>query len=54
MRAEIINYPMGALTAEGALIYDENVSGKRLALLMVPNGGRRIGRLRTACGREFP
>ena len=37
MRAEIIKYPMGALTAEGALIYDENVSGKRPALLMAPN-----------------
>jgi dienelactone hydrolase len=37
MRAEIIKYPMGAVTAEGALIYDENVSGKRPALLMAPN-----------------
>jgi dienelactone hydrolase len=37
MRAEIIKYPMGALTAEGALIYDENLSGKRPALLMAPN-----------------
>jgi dienelactone hydrolase len=37
MRAEIIKYPMGALTAEGALIYDENVSGKRPALLVAPN-----------------
>jgi dienelactone hydrolase len=37
MRAEIIKYPMGALTAEGALIYDKNVSGKRPALLMAPN-----------------
>jgi dienelactone hydrolase len=37
MRAEIIKYPMGALTAEGALIYDENVSEKRPALLMAPN-----------------
>jgi dienelactone hydrolase len=37
MRSEMIKYPMGALTAEGALIYDENVSGKRPALLMAPN-----------------
>ena len=37
MRTEIIKYPMGALTAEGALIYDENVSGKRPAVLMAPN-----------------
>jgi len=28
---------MGALTAEGALIYDENVSGKRPAVLLAPN-----------------
>ena len=37
MRAERIKYPMGALTAEGALIYDENVSGKRPAVLVAPN-----------------
>jgi dienelactone hydrolase len=37
MRAEKIKYPMGALTAEGALIYDENVSGKRPAVLLAPN-----------------
>ena len=37
MRAERIKYPMGALTAEGALIYDENVSGKRPAVLLAPN-----------------
>jgi dienelactone hydrolase len=36
MRAEIM-YPIRSLTAEGALIYDENVSGKRPALLMAPN-----------------
>jgi hypothetical protein len=41
MRAEIIKYPMGALTAEGALIYDENVSGKRPPLRRVPHPGRR-------------
>jgi dienelactone hydrolase len=37
MIAEKIKYPMGALTAEGALIYDEKVSGKRPAVLMAPN-----------------
>jgi dienelactone hydrolase len=37
MKVEKINYPMGALTAEGALIYDDKVSGKRPALLMAPN-----------------
>ena len=37
MRTDRIKYPMGALTAEGALIYDENVSGKRPAVLLAPN-----------------
>ena len=35
MRAQRIKYAMGALTAEGALIYDENMSGKRPAVLLV-------------------
>lgn len=57
MRSEMIKYPMGALTAEGALIYDENVSGKRPALLMAPNwmgmtdGAIERGRL-IAAGRH--
>ncbi len=37
MRVERIKSPMGALTAEGALIYDENVSGRRPAVLLAPN-----------------
>src|SRR5690349_8999030 len=37
MRVEKIKYPMGALTAEGALIYDENVSSPRPAVLLAPN-----------------
>jgi dienelactone hydrolase len=37
MKVEKIKYPMGALTGEGALIYDENISGKRPAVLMAPN-----------------
>jgi dienelactone hydrolase len=37
VQTERIKYPMGALTAEGALIYDENVSGKRPAVLLAPN-----------------
>src|SRR5271155_5063161 len=37
MKVEKIKYPMGALTAEGALIYEEKVSGKRPAVLMAPN-----------------
>jgi dienelactone hydrolase len=37
MKVEIIKYPMGGLTAEGALIYDEKVAGKRPAVLMAPN-----------------
>lgn len=37
MRVEMIRYPMGPLTAEGALVYEERVSGRRPALLMAPN-----------------
>ena len=37
MKAEKITYAMGALTAEGALIYDETISGKRPAVLVAPN-----------------
>ena len=42
MRAQRIKYPMGVLTAEGALIYDENVSGCGCS------GGYRPGRARAA------
>jgi len=34
MKVEKIKYLMGAVTAEGALIYDETISAKRPALLM--------------------
>jgi len=37
MKAETITYAMGALTAEGALVYDDKTSGKRPAVLMAPN-----------------
>jgi dienelactone hydrolase len=37
MHAEKIKYAMGSLTSEGALVYDDKVSGKRPALLMAPN-----------------
>jgi dienelactone hydrolase len=37
MKADKIKYPMGSLTAEGALVYEEKVSGKRPAVLMAPN-----------------
>jgi dienelactone hydrolase len=37
MKAEKIKYPMGSLTAEGAVVYDDNVGGKRPAVLMAPN-----------------
>jgi dienelactone hydrolase len=37
MKVEKIKYPMGSLTAEGALIYDEAAAGKRPAMLMAPN-----------------
>ena len=37
MKTELIKYGMGPLTAEGALVYDDSVSGRRPALLMAPN-----------------
>ncbi len=37
MKAEKIKYAMGKLIAEGALVYDDSVSGKRPAMLMAPN-----------------
>ncbi len=37
MKSEIITYPMGPLTAEGAFVYEESISGRRPALLMAPN-----------------
>ena len=37
MKVETIRYSMGALTAEGALVYADEVSGRRPALLMAPN-----------------
>jgi dienelactone hydrolase len=37
MKSEIITYAMGGLTGEGALVYDETISGKRPAVLMAPN-----------------
>jgi dienelactone hydrolase len=37
VKVEKIKYPMGVLTAAGALVYDDKVSGKRPALLMAPN-----------------
>jgi dienelactone hydrolase len=37
MKAETIKYAMGPLTAEGALVYEERISGRRPAVLMAPN-----------------
>lgn len=37
MKAETIKYSMGALTAEGALVYDEKISGRRPAVVVAPN-----------------
>jgi dienelactone hydrolase len=37
MKVEKIKYAMGSRTAEGALVYDEKIPGKRPALLMAPN-----------------
>ncbi len=37
MKAERVTYPMGSLTAEGAIVYDDKISGRRPAVLMAPN-----------------
>jgi dienelactone hydrolase len=37
MKSEAIKYSMGGRAAEGSLVYNENVSGKRPAVLMAPN-----------------
>jgi dienelactone hydrolase len=37
MKVETVRYAMGALTAEGALVYEEKISGRRPAVLMAPN-----------------
>lgn len=37
MKVEKIRYPMGALSAEGALVYNDAISARRPALLMAPN-----------------
>jgi dienelactone hydrolase len=37
MKTETIKYSMGAITSQGALVYDEKASGKRPAVLMAPN-----------------
>jgi dienelactone hydrolase len=37
MKAEMIKYPMGAITSLGALVYDEKIAAKRPAVLMAPN-----------------
>jgi dienelactone hydrolase len=37
MKSETIQYPMGSITSQGALVYDDKVSGKRPAMLMAPN-----------------
>jgi dienelactone hydrolase len=37
MKVETIRYSMGAVIAEGALVFEENISTRRPALLMAPN-----------------
>jgi dienelactone hydrolase len=37
MKVETIKYSMGPFTAEGALIYEEKISGRRPAVLVAPN-----------------
>jgi dienelactone hydrolase len=37
MKVETIKYSIGSLAAEGALVYEEKISGRRPAVLMAPN-----------------
>ncbi len=57
MKSETIIYAMGSLTAEGALVYDENVSGRRPAVLMAPNWlgvtDKAIARARLLAGDRY-
>src|SRR5271170_4078798 len=57
MKVEKIKYAMGALTAEGALVYDETVSAKRPAVLMAPNWlgvtDKAIERARLVAGDRY-
>jgi dienelactone hydrolase len=57
MKSETITYTMGSLTAEGALVYDENVAGRRPAVLMAPNWlgvtDKAIARARLLAGDRY-
>jgi dienelactone hydrolase len=57
MKVETIKYAMGALTAEGALIYEEKISGRRPAVLMAPNWmgvtGKAIERGKLIAGERY-
>jgi dienelactone hydrolase len=37
MKVDTIRYAMGSLTAEGALVYEDKISGRRPAVLVAPN-----------------
>jgi dienelactone hydrolase len=57
VKAEKIKYAMGGLTAEGALVYDDKISGKRPAVLMAPNWmgmtDKAIERARLVAGDRY-
>ncbi len=57
MKVEKIKYSMGRLTAEGALVYDDSVSGKRPAMLMAPNWmgltDKAIDRAELVAGKRY-
>jgi dienelactone hydrolase len=57
MKTETIKYAMGSLTAEGALVYDDKISGKRPAVLMAPNWmgmtGAAIERAKLVAGDRY-
>jgi len=57
MKLEPISYAMGPLIAEGVLVYDENISGQRPAVLMAPNWlgvtDKAIERARLVAGDRY-
>jgi len=57
MKLEPISYTMGPLIAEGVLVYDENISGRRPAVLMAPNWlgvtDKAIERARLVAGDRY-
>jgi len=57
MKSQTIDYPMGAMSGEGVLVYDETISGRRPALLMAPDWlgvtDRAVERAKLLAGERY-